>query len=53
MSHYIEQVLNDVKEKNVHEPEYLQAVEEVLNTIKPVVERHPEYKKLAVLERMT
>lgn len=52
MIDYIEQVLNDVKEKNVHEPEFLQAVEEVLHTIKPVVEKHPEYKRLSVLERM-
>lgn len=53
MSDYINDVLNDVKEKNLHEPEYLQAVDEVLTTIRPIVELHPEYKKLAVLERMT
>lgn len=53
MSDYINDVLNDVKEKNLHEPEYLQAVDEVLTTIRPIVDVHPEYKKLAVLERMT
>ena len=53
MNDYIEKVLNDIKIKNAHEPEYLQAVEEVLHTIKPVIERHPEYKELAILERMT
>ena len=53
MSYYINDVLNDVKEKNLHEPEYLQAVDEVLTTIRPIVDVHPEYKKLAVLERMT
>ena len=53
MNDYIEQVLNDIKAKNVHEPEYLQAVDEVLHTIRPVIEKHPEYKKLAILERMT
>ena len=41
MSDYIEQVLNDVREKNVHEPEYLQAVEEVLHTIKPPLLQTP------------
>lgn len=53
MNDYIEKVLEDIKIKNAHEPEYLQAVEEVLHTIKPVIERHPEYKELAILERMT
>lgn len=53
MSDYINDVLNNVKEKNLNEPEYLQAVDEVLTTIRPIVELHPEYKKLAVLERMT
>ncbi len=53
MSEYIKEVLEKIKEKNINEPEYLQAVEEVLATISPVVEKHPEYKKLAILERMT
>lgn len=53
MSDYINDVLNKVKETNLNEPEYLQAVDEVLTTIRPIVELHPEYKKLAVLERMT
>lgn len=53
MSDYINDVLNKVKEKNLNEPEYLQAVDEVLTTIRPIVELHPEYKKFAVLERMT
>ena len=53
MSEYIENVLEQIKEKNINEPEYLQAVEEVLTTIKPVIEKHPEYQNLAILERMT
>ena len=53
MSEYIEEVLKKVKEKNICESEYLQAVEEVLRTIEPVLEKHPEYRNLAVLERMT
>ncbi len=53
MNDYIEQVLDNIKAKNLYEPEYLQAVEEVLHTIRPVIEKHPEYKKLAILERMT
>ena len=53
MCDYIDQVLNTVREKNFDEPEFLQAVDEVLTTIRPAVECHPEYKKLAILERMT
>lgn len=53
MSEYIEEVLQKIKEKNINEPEYLQAVEEVLTTIKPVIEKHSEYESLAILERMT
>lgn len=53
MSEYIEKVLEQIKEKNINELEYLQAVEEVLKTIKPVIEKHSEYQNLAILERMT
>ena len=53
MSVYLEEVLKKIKEKNIYESEYLQAVEEVLRTIEPVLEKHPEYRNLAVLERMT
>ncbi len=53
MCEYVEKVLEKIREKNVHEPEYLQAVDEVLTTIKPVLAVHPEYEKLAILERMT
>ncbi len=53
MSEYIEKVLKKIKERDLNEPEFLQAVEEVLKTIKPVIEKHPEYESLAILERMT
>ncbi len=52
MSLYLENVIETAKRKNSNEPEYLQAVEEVLATIKPVVDNHPEYEKIALLERM-
>lgn len=52
MNRYIEKVLNGVREKNIHETEYLQAVEEVLTSIEPVIEEHPEYERIALLERM-
>ena len=34
---YVDEVLAKVKEKNAHEPEFLQAVEEVLNSLRPVI----------------
>ena len=53
MNAYIEKVLEEIKKKNSVETEFIQAVEEVLATIEPVIERHPEYENIALLERMT
>ncbi len=50
---YLNEVLDKLKNKNANEPEFLQASYEVLTTLKPVIEKHPEYKKLALLERLT
>jgi len=52
MSRYLDKVLKDIKKKNSKEPEFLQAVNEVYTTIEPVLNTHPEYEKLAILERM-
>ncbi|MBE7706014.1 MAG: NADP-specific glutamate dehydrogenase [Cyanobacteria bacterium SIG30] len=52
MEAYLEKVINDTRAKNAHEKEFLQAVEEVLTTIAPAVKRHPEYKEMALLERL-
>ncbi len=52
MSTYVERVIEETKKKNPNEPEFLQTVEEVLTSIAPVVERHPEYEKAALLERL-
>ncbi len=52
MSEYIEKILNDVKVKNQNEPEFHQAVEEVLESLEIVLQRHPEYRSLKILERM-
>ena len=50
---YLNEVLDKLKTKNAHEPEFLQASYEVLTTLKPVIEKHPEYKQQALLERIT
>ena len=52
MNEYINRVLDGVEKKNSNEPEYLQAVKEVLCSVENLVEQHPEYEKLAILERM-
>ena len=49
---YVENVIESVRKKNASEPEFIQTVEEVLLSLKPVIERHPEYEKAALLERM-
>ncbi len=52
MNEYINRVLASVREKNASEPEFVQTVEEVLASIEPVIERHPEYEKCGLLERL-
>ncbi len=49
---YASSVLEKVMQRNAHEPEFLQAVREVLESLEPVVERHPEFVKAGVLERI-
>ena len=52
MNAYIERVINSVKESCKSMPEFIQTVEEVLTSLEPVIEKHPEYEKNAILERM-
>lgn len=50
---YINSVFEQLKQKNGHQVEFLQAVEEVLSTLGPVFEQHPEYIKHNILSRIT
>lgn len=52
MNEYLQKVLKETEAKNIHEPEYLQAVKEVLTTLEPVINAHNEYENIALLERM-
>ncbi len=45
-------ILSQVKQRNSNEPEFLQAAEEVIISVMPVLERHPEFVRLKLLERM-
>ncbi len=49
---YVERVIEEVKRKHAGEPEFIQTVTEVFTSLAPVVEKHPEYEKAALLERM-
>ena len=49
---YVERVIEEVKRKHANEPEFIQTVTEVFSSIAPVVEKHPEYEKASLLERM-
>jgi glutamate dehydrogenase (NADP+) len=45
-------MIDQVVAKNPGQPEFHQAVQEVFESLIPVVDRHPEYKKAAILERI-
>jgi len=49
---YVERVLEQVKAKDGDQPEFIQAVTDVLNSLAPVLEKHPEYEKASLLERI-
>ncbi|MFW9779006.1 MAG: NADP-specific glutamate dehydrogenase [Candidatus Heimdallarchaeota archaeon] len=51
MSH-IEHVYEKVVEKNPGEKEFHQAVKEVLESLQPAIDKHPEFVKNKMLERM-
>ena len=46
------ELLVQVKAKNAGEPEFHQAVHEVFESLSPVLDRHPEYRKGKILQRM-
>lgn len=52
-SAYVQKVIEDVKKRNGHEAEFIQAVEEVLPSLVPVLEKHPEYIEKNLLARFT
>ena len=52
MKNKIDAFLDSVKQKNNHEPEFLQAVHEVAEAIIPFIEDNPKYQNKLLLERM-
>ncbi len=49
---YLNRVYAEVEARNAGEQEFLQAVREVLESLEPLVEKHPEYEREGLLERM-
>ncbi|MGB9694117.1 MAG: Glu/Leu/Phe/Val dehydrogenase dimerization domain-containing protein, partial [Fervidobacterium sp.] len=48
----IDEVIAKVKEKDKDQPEFIQAVTEVLGTLRPTEEKHSEFVKAKIYERI-
>ena len=48
----LENIYEEVVERNPGEPEFHQAIREVVNSLGPVLERHPEFIEESVVERL-
>jgi len=49
---YVTDFMDTVKAKNPSEPEFHQAVHEVVDSVSVVLEKHPEYRKAMIMERI-
>ena len=49
---YLKSVMDGLRQRNAHEPEFLQAVEEVLESLEPVIESDPRYEEQDVIGRL-
>ena len=52
MSEYFDNFMSALKAKNQAQPEFHQAVEEVVESLLPVLDKHPEYRKGMIMERI-
>src|SRR3977135_1415744 len=52
MNDQVAALMSDVKAKNPSEPEFHQAVEEVVESLSLVLDQHPEYRKVKIIERI-
>ncbi len=53
MSDFVADFMARVKAKNPAEPEFHQAVKEVVESVELVLEKHPEYRKARIMERIS
>jgi len=49
----MEDMITWIKDRDPEQKEFQQAVKEVLETVQPVLERNPEFRRKAILERIT
>ncbi|NOZ60849.1 MAG: NADP-specific glutamate dehydrogenase [Calditrichaeota bacterium] len=49
---FVDEIMDQVKAKNPAEPEFHQAVQEVVESLELVIERHPEFRKAKIVERI-
>ncbi len=49
----MEEIISRIMQRDPEQKEFHQAVHEVLETVRPVLDRNPEYRQQAVLERIT
>lgn len=47
------EILNLIKSRDPGQKEFHQAVYEVVESVQPVLDRHPEYRQMAIMERVT
>jgi len=52
VSEYFDNFMSALKAKNQAQPEFHQAVEEVVESLLPVLDKHPEYRKGMIMERI-
>jgi glutamate dehydrogenase (NADP+) len=52
MANFVSDFMSAVEAKNSGQPEFLQAVREVIHSLSLVIEKHPEYRKAKILERI-
>ena len=51
-SSYLHRVYNQIAARNPDQPEFLQSVGEVFESLDLIVEKHPEYEKTSLIERL-
>src|SRR5208283_281534 len=49
---FVSKFMQELVAKNPEQKEFHQAVQEVVESLVPVMERHPEFKKAKILERI-
>jgi glutamate dehydrogenase (NADP+) len=49
---YFSDFMDKLKAKNPAQPKFIQAAEEVVESLLPVLDKHPEYRKAKIMERI-